>query len=135
MPPELQGQSFQNGLVLIYASRFPLPANPEKETIPTHTGPFSGTFVVDVPTTTKYVHIAVEAVSMSFGTPAGTAPDQLARIGFEVKNRDDSNAQLAQGKYKFDLKALLQNGPQHTPTGKWTFIFWMEMLCFGEIPK
>ncbi|MBM3303133.1 MAG: hypothetical protein FJY85_24705, partial [Deltaproteobacteria bacterium] len=81
----LAGQEFPKGLALIYVSQVPLPGpNPEDYETLKKPLTLSGQ-IVEVPIGTKYVHIAVVAMDMLFGTLSDTiAPSKLGRIGFEV---------------------------------------------------
>lgn len=129
----LEGQTFPGGLALIYVSQVPIPG-PDPAKFATQKGPLvlEG-LIVKVPETTEFVHIAVVAVDLSFGDPGHSiAPGKLGRLGFEVINREDSYEEVAQGSYKFDVKALLQDGLTHTPTGQWSCHLWLEVMCFGK---
>jgi hypothetical protein len=131
MSETLPGREFPDGLALIYVGRFPVPDLAHDLTFEE---PLSREVIVDVPKKTKYAHVAVTALNMSFGPKGTYIPSAMARIVFEVMNREDSNDDLAKGKYKFNFRALLQNASQHTPTGKWSGQYWFEIMCFGEIP-
>ena len=116
---------FPDGLVLIGAGYVEINGN--KQSL---TKPISTTVTANVPKKTKFVHVAVTAVDMSFGTTGNIQPGDMASIWFETSNRKVNN-----GTFTCDFKAVLQNKPNANATGVWTGIFYLELTCFGDIPK
>ncbi|MEW6113928.1 MAG: hypothetical protein AB1664_17475, partial [Thermodesulfobacteriota bacterium] len=72
---------------------------------------------LNVPSESKFVHVAVTSVDMSFGTSSRRVAENVAGIWFEITNPDDS--ELGRGRYKFDFNAVLQNKPDAGHTGDW----------------
>jgi hypothetical protein len=88
--------------------------------------PLDARVELNVPEKTKYVHVAVTTMDISFRTGEQTTPSALASIWFEI-----IEPKLSGKKFKFRFRAVLQNSPNADPTGPWNGTFWVEFLCFG----
>lgn len=120
------GISFPAGLKLIHVGYAPIKSSspPPLET------QFDEKVSVPVPPGTKFVHVAVTAVDMCFGTPSDMQPSpSLSSIWFEILGRDST--QLSSGTFSFQFRAILQDQASSTPTGAWTGNFWVEVMCFA----
>jgi len=100
-----------------------------KPTGPSLNAPLGRTVTLKVPKESKFVHVAVTTLDMSFVAAGNTVPSTLGSIWFEITNRDDS--QLGNGIFKFDLRAVLQRTSDQANPGEWTGVFWVEFMCFG----
>ncbi len=115
---------FPNGLKLIHKG-FAV-QKPDEDSLQE---PFTRRVAVEVPNNTKFVHVAVISLDMTFGSFANRTAGDLASIWFEISNHNDSK--LSEGIFEFDFKAVLQNKSDATATGSWTGGFVFEFLCFA----
>ncbi len=88
--------------------------------------PLDAPVELKVPEETKYVHLAVTALGLSFRGGEQMVPNALASLWFEI-----TKGELTGKKFKFQFRTLLQNSPAQDPTGPWSGTFWVEFLCFG----
>lgn len=91
--------------------------------------PLDAKVTLKVPKSTKFVHVGLTAMDMTFRSGDSVIPSAVSGIWFEIIERNDKR--LAQGEFKFRFRAVLQNAPTADPTGDWNGIFWVEFLCFG----
>ncbi|MFH0821459.1 MAG: hypothetical protein V2B18_01820 [Pseudomonadota bacterium] len=115
---------FPNGLKLIHKG-FSV-QKPDENSLEQ---PFTRTVAVEVPNTTKLVHVSVISLDMTFGSLANRTAGDIASVWFEISNHQESR--LSEGIFEFDFKAVLQNKSNAMATGPWTGGFVFEFLCFG----
>jgi hypothetical protein len=81
-----------------------------------------------VPTSTRYCHVAVVGVDVSFGGNEGLEFHPFGRLFYRLRDIRASN--VSGGKFQFSLEAFLQDGPG---THEWSGQIDLQILCFGEV--
>lgn len=114
-------QEFKNGLNLIRVDYHEV--NQKKES---GKGLMGKNIVLKVPKDTKFVHLGVTTVNITFGTDDKPQPAKLGKLAYEITNRDLSG--LAQGEFKCEFRALLESDEAHA---EFSVYFVLEVLCFG----
>lgn len=81
---------------------------------------------LEVPKSTKAVHLAVTTANFSFESCDDPKAASLSQLTYEITKRDDS--QLKDGQFECELRAILRTKDS---TVKWCGYFVLEILCFG----
>jgi hypothetical protein len=111
---------FKEGLKLIHVTYYEI--NEKQET---GKGWMEVTVKLDVPKSTKFVHLAVIAAKVASGKCNNPTPAPLGQIAYEIIRKDEK---LSNDKYTCKFRAHL-----HTDDAgaEWCGYFVLEVLCFG----
>jgi hypothetical protein len=91
-----------------------------------------GEKTIEVPDETQFVHVAVTGMKVFFGSdPKNNVPSNLACMSFDIQKGPISKNPGGKWEFTFTFYAILQNAKTYNPTGKWTGLFNLEVMCFG----
>jgi hypothetical protein len=111
---------FKDGLKLIHVDYYEI--NDKQET---GKGLMVVPVTLDVPKSTKFVHLAVIAAKVASGKCNDPRPAPLGQIAYEIIRKDEK---LSNDKYTCKFRAHLHTDDADA---EWCGYFVLEVLCFG----